>query len=397
MKREIYQMVKFLLFLFLFSSFCFAQPIQLSPQEPAQPLNQTQTIQKKPSAVVALPDLIVESIWLNNQNRICFKLKNIGLGSPQEKDFSLAKLKLIYGSREREYNLFNIDPQRLLYRPSGTVSFATDIELKEPLRVSVEVDFRNNIPETKENNNILSLNLMPRKDLKESPVGQQISSTSEQVVSKEEEITQKFIVSPTLKVIYPNGGEKFTIAIDNVNLQWDYNGPPTVFKIALKNMHGREFLLFYLSSGYKNMEKKFDYTIPPDRYKLEIVSEDGKIKDESDGWFQVVLPEVNLGFGHIIRDHPQNPGVKQVKLRIINRGTKTLRYVFFKWIFLAKDNTYLGEGSAGIDLVYPNIYYDTDWIINVTKGYKVRIFLDPDNKQQEPEVLRYDNYKELEF
>ena len=188
MKREIYQIIKFLLFLFLFSSFCFAQPIQLSPQEPAQTLNQPkpQEMKKAPFSVSALPDLIVENIWLNDQNRICFKLKNIGLGSPQEKDFSLAKLKLIYGSREREYNLFNIDPQRLLYRPSGTVSFATDIEIKEPLRVTVEVDFQNNIPETKENNNILSLTLIPRKDLKESPVGQQISSASEQVISKEE-------------------------------------------------------------------------------------------------------------------------------------------------------------------------------------------------------------------
>uniref|UniRef100_A0A7V6CDH2 CARDB domain-containing protein n=1 Tax=Thermodesulfobacterium geofontis TaxID=1295609 RepID=A0A7V6CDH2_9BACT len=351
-------------------------------------------MKKVPSSVSALPDLIVESIWLDNQNRICFKLKNIGLGSPQERDFSLAKLKLIYGSREREYNLFNIDPQRLLYRPSGTVSFATDIELKEPLKVSVEVDSRNNIPETKENNNILSLNLMPRKDLKESPVGQQISSTSEQVVSKEEEITQKFIVSPTLKVIYPNGGEIIRSG-EKIVLRWEFSGPPIPVEIAIKN-DKRRIIITKALKHYEHEVKFGDY-IPPDSYKLEIVSEDGKIKDESDGWFQVVLPEVNLGFGHIIRDHPQNPGVKQVKLRIINRGTKTLRYVFFKWIFLAKDNTYLGEGSAGIDLVYPNIYYDTDWIINVTKGYKVRIFLDPDNKQQEPEVLRYDNYKELEF
>uniref|UniRef100_A0A7V4JQQ7 Uncharacterized protein n=1 Tax=Thermodesulfobacterium geofontis TaxID=1295609 RepID=A0A7V4JQQ7_9BACT len=64
MKREIYQMVKFLLLFFFFSSFCFAQPIQLSPQEPTQTLNQPkpQEIKKAPSSVSALPDLIVESI-----------------------------------------------------------------------------------------------------------------------------------------------------------------------------------------------------------------------------------------------------------------------------------------------------------------------------------------------
>jgi len=280
-----------------------------------------------------------------------------------------------------------------------------------PLRVSIEVDFRNNIPETKENNNLLSLTLMPRKDLKESPVGQQISSTSEQIVSKEEEIKSKLRegrtikieelqpVSPTLKVIYPNGGEKFTIAVDNVNIQWDYNGPPTVFKITIKSSKGQQILLTYLSSGYKDTQHKFDYTIPPGRYKLEIVSEDGKIKDESDDWFQIVPAEVDFGFVRFatqVQNHPNRPGVRQIRFMVANRGTKTLRYLFFKWIILTQGNVYLEEHSAGFDTVYPNTNYYTNWI-DIPKGCKIRIFLDPDNSQQEPEVLRDDNYMEHEF
>jgi len=216
MKNKIYKKIILLSFILLLPSFAFCQPIRIRPQESAQSLNQTQTqgIERESSVVsevVALPDLIVESIWLNNQNYICFKLKNIGLGSPKDADFSLAKIKLSYGASIKEYNLSNIDPQKLLFKSAGIVSFTTDIELKAPTRVTAEVDSRNNISETKENNNLLSLNLMPKS----------LTLNREEEENKDLTVAQKIQVDKPEKPMAIDSDNKQSLVTERASTNFD--------------------------------------------------------------------------------------------------------------------------------------------------------------------------------
>ena len=381
MKAKIYKKIILLSFIFLFPSFALSQFIQLSPQEPNQNLNQTQTqgMQKKTSAVVALPDLIVESIWLNNQNHICFKLKNIGLGSPKDVDFSLAKIKLSYGSEEKEYNLANIDPQKLLFKSAGIVSFTTDIALKEPTRVTAEIDFRNNIPEARENNNFLSITLTP-KDL--TFVQESISNVSEQKLHK---IKEAKVLLQTIKVIYPNGGEIWKIG-EKHNISWEFSGPHTNLEIAIKN-NKRRILLTYTYSGSSSFEWIISKNIPPDSYKVEIISRDGRIKDESDGWIQITLPEVDLV---VYLETPREVSNWYTKIRVINRGTRVLNNVFLEWLKIDINRTVRKQEGAGFNIMYPNRFYEVT--IHGDVDCCTEVFVDRENLQRESEFLRYDNH-----
>jgi hypothetical protein len=71
-------------------------------------------------------------------------------------------VRVTYGQGHKDYALKIVDPGKALARAGGAVSYTTDIELGSPAKVTAEVDGTRQIPEAREDNNLLSASLRPR-------------------------------------------------------------------------------------------------------------------------------------------------------------------------------------------------------------------------------------------
>lgn len=150
----------FLLFLLIVSeiSFCAEQkflPLNLETQK--------QQIQKpaQPLPVTLLPDLVIEKVWLDSKNRIAFIIRNIGKGSIAQDMYSKVFIKVTYGNSYKTYLLGVIDPDKLLSKPGGFISYTSEIEISSMEKVIVEIDVTNQIQETNKSNNVILLVLTP--------------------------------------------------------------------------------------------------------------------------------------------------------------------------------------------------------------------------------------------
>ncbi|OGP87200.1 MAG: hypothetical protein A2156_08090 [Deltaproteobacteria bacterium RBG_16_48_10] len=115
-----------------------------------------------------LPDLIVERIWLDNQCRINFQIKNSGPGNIPDDKHRLGRLRLFIGSREVDYSFSQtfegrqaIDPSGALKHSGGVVSFNTRQRLETQRLVRVWVDNTEQIPESDNGNNTGRESLTP--------------------------------------------------------------------------------------------------------------------------------------------------------------------------------------------------------------------------------------------
>jgi hypothetical protein len=135
------------------------------PQRAIQPSIQPQPRPLQPN----LPDLIVERVSLDSRNHIVMTLKNTGKGSVSDDSHANGYVRVTFGVSRKDYALKIVDPRRILARPGGAVSFTTDIELNSPTRVTVEVDSTKQIPEAREDNNLLSASLMPKMVISQKP------------------------------------------------------------------------------------------------------------------------------------------------------------------------------------------------------------------------------------
>jgi len=114
--------------------------ISLGAEQKFAPLNletQQQQIQKpaQPLPVTLLPDLTVERIWLNSKNRIAFTIKNIGKGSIVHDIYSKVFVKLTYVNFRKTYPLGILDPNKLLSKPGGFISYTSEIEISSMEKV----------------------------------------------------------------------------------------------------------------------------------------------------------------------------------------------------------------------------------------------------------------------
>ncbi len=123
-----------------------------------------------PAAAVALPlpDLIVERIWLDNQCRINFQLKNNGAGSIPEERYRLGMVRLFIGSQELDYSLVQayegrqaVDSAGSLKQPKGVISFNTGQRLETQRLVRVWIDSTEKIAESNDGNNTGRESLTP--------------------------------------------------------------------------------------------------------------------------------------------------------------------------------------------------------------------------------------------
>jgi hypothetical protein len=92
----------------------------------------------------------VDSIWLDNQCNINFRLKNAGKGSIPDGEHRESVVRVQFGSEIKDLPLGRIDLNGALKKAGGLVSFNTQIILKSPTDVKVIVDFNKKIRETED-------------------------------------------------------------------------------------------------------------------------------------------------------------------------------------------------------------------------------------------------------
>jgi hypothetical protein len=139
---------------------------------------------------------------------------------------------------------------------------------------------------------------------------------------------------------------------------------------------------------------------PPGHYRLQIMTLDGAVKDESDRSFEIIRPPVDLRCA--FRTQIKREGGTQKKpywyvtIMIHNKGTKTLNNVMFNWV-ITKNNVVIKQDGAGFGLMYPNKIYESDLRQLLSSGkWRIEVFVDPENRQNETESLLHDNKVSVE-
>jgi hypothetical protein len=139
--REIFLMVG----IFFLSSLSLSFAVERVQTKPG--VVQTKPLQLAP---MELPDLLVDSIWLDNQCHINFRLKNSGKGSIPDAEHRESVVRIQFGSEIKDLPLGRIDPNGALKKARGFVSFNTQVVLKSSVDVKVIPDFNNKIRETED-------------------------------------------------------------------------------------------------------------------------------------------------------------------------------------------------------------------------------------------------------
>ena len=154
-RRMIFSMIG----IFLLSFFSLSFAVEKAQMKPG--VVQTRPIQVTP---VELPDLVVDSIWLDNQCNINFRLKNAGKGNIPDAEHRESVVRVQIGENVKDFLLGRVDSNGVLKKGGGVVSFNTDVLLKSPVEVKVIVDFNKKIKETEtgERKNEITARLTPQ-------------------------------------------------------------------------------------------------------------------------------------------------------------------------------------------------------------------------------------------
>jgi hypothetical protein len=291
-----------------FLSFSFAQErvetkiaaLQTKPgQVPADRLEKAK--------IVELPDLVVDSIWLDNQCHINFKLRNVGKGNIPDGEHRESVVRVQFGSEIKDLLLGRIDPNGVLKRAGGSVSFDTQILLKAPLEVRVIVDFNRRIQETDpgERNNEKTVKLTPQcASAVQSPRGIPRESSFEETKSIKSgaPLTRapKASPSPGGEVTYTAGGITVTNPAQDSTWEWEksyaiqWKSSPSalgILKIVLFGEKGNQVQQIGLNQDQGTYNWKVPSNIPNGKYFIRIstlnnlISGDSKLFYISDGKF----------------------------------------------------------------------------------------------------------------
>ena len=117
------------------------------------------------STLNSKPDLKIQSITLDQQNRIVVEVKNsanVGLDISHwaGSDQPYLNLKL-NGNNWANVYLNGIDTDQKLAQPNGIVYYNTGYQIQKNTTVKAEIDAGNTITEVNENNNSLEVSLKP--------------------------------------------------------------------------------------------------------------------------------------------------------------------------------------------------------------------------------------------
>jgi len=136
--------------------------------------------------------------------------------------------------------------------------------------------------------------------------------------------TFRFIEEPYIKINFPNGGEKIKF-MDPFEITWESSGVDKIKNIILIDESNewecqKVELDIPASAGMYDFSAKTVVCDPGDKFKIKIISSDGKISDESDSYFSMVNAfETGIsdsyiknlsGFGYDVEDISE---IKQIK------------------------------------------------------------------------------------
>lgn len=201
-------------------------------QKQPSPTAAPPTATGKPSqATPALPDLIVERVWLDDKEGfINFQLKNTGQAEIPDREHGRGMVRVTYGKGHEDFSFRKtlkkrppVDPTGLLKKPGGVVQYNTQIRLEERLTVTVVVDSTKRIAEENEQNNQgVALGLIALKDVRKETAKEVKPVTPPEV---RREITQR----EGLRTLEDEGpgrgaGEDFDLEIVNFYI---FQGPRT--------------------------------------------------------------------------------------------------------------------------------------------------------------------------
>jgi hypothetical protein len=158
------------------SIFSVSHAAQKQPPPTAAP---SQATGKPSQAAPALPDLIVEGVWLDKEGFINFQLKNAGQAEIPDAQHRQGMVRVTYGKEHKDFSFRKtlkkrppVDPTGLLKKPGEVVQYNTQIRVKERLTVTVMVDSTKRIAEANEQNNqdvSLGLTAKTAKEMKPAP------------------------------------------------------------------------------------------------------------------------------------------------------------------------------------------------------------------------------------
>ena len=210
---------------------------------------------------------------------------------------------------------------------------------------------------------------------------------------------------PYLKVTAPNGGEKYTKG-EYIAIRWKSNLIHGNVKIKLKWGTGGGGW-FVITDNTAN-SGKYKYDIPVkgigrhgDQFRIFVMTLDEKIQDASDSMFTIInkqpVPKVDLTCSVYSTCRKWGTDKLIISIKVLNKGTRTLHDVLFNYVIL-QAGTMVKQDGAGFGVMYPGVWYKAKYEFNPEdilsskhRGYSVKLFVDPDNKQLEPQHLRGDN------
>jgi len=183
-----------------------------------------QSLSKNP--IKSLPALGIEKIWLDRQNIIHFTLKNRGKGTLSAVQHAKGKVRVSFGSASRTFNLKAVDPNQLLKRPGGTVSFNAHITVTQAVNVKVKIFFPGRKPEISLKSNPLTIRLNPRLPRIAPQTKTEMPSTQQTVKRSELTIGKIYLKNGTLHVRIKNIGRRHLTKtdLDPVRLRITLNG-----------------------------------------------------------------------------------------------------------------------------------------------------------------------------
>jgi hypothetical protein len=257
---------------------------------------------KPPQAAPALPDLIVERVWLDDEGFINFQLKNAAQVEIPDKEHQRGMVRVTYGKNHADFSFRKtlkkrpaVDPKGLLKKPGGVVQYNTQIRVKERLTVKVLVDSTKRIAEADEQNNLSTpLMLVPgavalkgvKEDITEKMGPKPEPGVLESVTKKELRPLER-----GLQVTKPNTGGERWLTGGIYDIRWEGGQRGEHVKIELWKGDRMERVIDDSVSNYGI----YEWQIPDDleegddyRVRVERTADWSRESDASDRVFRIL-------------------------------------------------------------------------------------------------------------
>jgi hypothetical protein len=286
----------------------------------------------KAKLVVELPDLVVESIWLDGQCNINFKLRNSGKGNIPDGEHRESVVRVQFGSEIKDLLLGRIDPNGVLKKARGFVSFNTQIILKSPMEVKVVVDFNRKIRETNpgERKNEMVSKLTPQcatttQTLKDIAKVQPAEEAKSMKSGAPLTTTPKIPPLPTGMTADSASGIMVMNPAQDSTWEWGKSYPiqwkswPSVLgllKIVLYGEKGNQVQQIGMNQDNGTYNWKVPSNIPNGKYFIKISTWDNKVSGDSKPFYisdgKVIVGQLITGFFPISTITVTNPGKSDV-------------------------------------------------------------------------------------